>query len=55
LQSFSLAQQTTLLKLAGIKEIFKMEKITKFTILYGLGLNVVVMAAATIGMLVYGA
>jgi hypothetical protein len=44
-----------LLKLAGRKEIFIMEKMTKITILYGLGLNVVVMAVATIGMFVYGA
>jgi hypothetical protein len=33
----------------------KMEKITNLAIGYGLGLNVVVMAAATIGMFVYGA
>lgn len=32
-----------------------MNKITTYTIIYGLGLNVVVMAAATLGMLVYGA
>ena len=31
-----------------------MEKITKLTIGYGLGLNVAVMAAATLGMFVYG-
>ena len=30
-----------------------MEKITKLTIGYGLGLNVAVMAVATIGMFVY--
>jgi hypothetical protein len=36
-------------------EVFKMEKITKLTIGYGLGLNVVVMAAATLGIFVYGA
>lgn len=32
-----------------------MEKVTKYTIIYGLGLNVVVMAAATLGMFIYGA
>jgi len=31
-----------------------MDKLTKLTVLYGLGLNVVVMAAATVGMVVYG-
>jgi hypothetical protein len=36
-------------------EVFKMEMITKLTIGYGLGLNVVVMAAATLGIFVYGA
>jgi hypothetical protein len=36
-------------------EAFKMEKITKLIIGYGLGLNVVVMAAATLGMFVYSA
>ena len=32
-----------------------MEKITKLIIGYGLGLNVAVMAIATLGMFVYGA
>ena len=32
-----------------------MEKITKLTIDYGLGLNVVVITVTTIGMFVYGA
>ena len=31
-----------------------MDRLTKLTVLYGLGLNVVVMAAATVGMVVYG-
>ncbi len=32
-----------------------MKKITTYTIIYGLGLNVVVMAVTTFGMFVYGA
>jgi hypothetical protein len=36
-------------------EAIQMKKITTYTIIYGLGFNIVVMAVATLGMFVYSA